>query len=153
MLSRQHQIFYCDQPVNIGRQSVGYFQGYGRKVLSDEQIQLRIKVATNLDQLSQILTDFQSKQLGYDRNGSRNRDLKCLHACYTTVPIYSISLFSNKNKKHQRYQASRSRKTKLEQEFEHVELKAHEARRRMESIKTELEYTQTEEARRNEGQW
>ena len=39
----------------------------------------------------------------------------------------------------------------LEQEFEHAELKAHEACRRMEALTTELEYSQTEEARREEG--
>jgi len=51
----------------------------------------------------------------------------------------------------QRYQIARNKKVELEQEFEHIELKSHEAIRRMEAIRTQLEYSQSEEARRTEG--
>ena len=50
----------------------------------------RVTVTTKLGQLSQIMTDFQSKQLDYDRSGDRTRDLK--HSSTLTIPLRHRSI-------------------------------------------------------------
>ena len=45
----------------------------------------RVTVTTKLDQLSWIVTDFQSEQLDYDRSGDRTRNLK--HRSTLTMPL------------------------------------------------------------------
>ena len=45
----------------------------------------RVTVTTKLDQLSYIMTDFQSEQLYQDRSGDRTHDLK--HRSTLTIPL------------------------------------------------------------------
>ena len=45
----------------------------------------RVIITTKLDQLSQIMTDFQSEQLDYDRSGDRTCDFK--HTSTLIIPL------------------------------------------------------------------
>ena len=57
----------------------------------------RVTVTTKLGQLSLIMTDFQSKQLDYDRSGDRTRDLK--RSSTLTIPPRHRSMFLIPNSK------------------------------------------------------
>ena len=50
----------------------------------------RVTVKTKLDQLSQIMTDFQSEQLNYDRSADRTRDPK--QRSTLAIPLHHRSL-------------------------------------------------------------
>ena len=89
--------FYCGQPTNLGLLSslsvVSKGSTVRHPVITKSMSELgRVTVTTMLGQLSYIMTDFQSEQLDYDRNGYRTRDVK--HRSTLTIPLRHRSMKS-----------------------------------------------------------
>ena len=85
-LSRlRYRIYVVDRP--LSSQSVGCFHIQTSRLMSNFG---RVSVTTKLGQTSLIVTDFQSEQLDYDRDGDRTRELK--HRSTLTIPLRHRSL-------------------------------------------------------------
>ena len=92
---------YCGQPSNLGllgSMSVVSRESTVRHPVIAKSRPMsefgRVTVTTKLGQLSWIVTDFQSEQLGYDRSGDRTCDLK--HRSTLTIPLSHLLKYAIK---------------------------------------------------------
>jgi len=131
-----------------------HIKAYGRlQALKERKIDIEERIERNNDKIKDLTKRVNEKEKFVEESKKFAKSLKVIVPEEHEVMEMEERLRVQKeiySQHYEKYNRMKNRKVELEQEFEHAELKAHEACRRMEALNTELEYSQTEEARREE---